>query len=435
MSCPICCDSNETHKICPSCDDKCCLVCFQKYIVGLDSDPNCLFCKKPLSLEWVMTLNPRSWIKKSFMPHLAKLRQNQELNLLIYDQEQARTILKIRDLRYQVSQLPLIRVLQKRHKKDLPLLNKMLCQVRTSRNALQDDIRMLNKSLSSNAVTRTQPKQDTKFYGFCPNDNCKGYINYQSQCMLCDEKICSHCGEKFHDNKKCDPEIMKNFKAIQHESKPCPQCKVPIFQTSGCSQMWCVMCQTPFDWHSGKRIDGVIHNPHYYEWLHSNNQQPQQVHLDCMEFPTAQQLINFIHQQQIAPNDGYFFNRLHRIITHLQNIVFPTLRQDRVPNNQSLRIDYLVGDIDKDRWLELLQHREERRMKQNALYLITDLAIQLFSDLISRLLQDPKNPPGKDEFHQIWNFVQERLEKICNIYGGSLPSHWKDTVAQIENII
>lgn len=73
------------------------------------------------------------------------MRQNQELNLLIYDQEQARIILKIRDLRHQVSQLPLIRVLQKRHKNDDMLLNKMLCQVRTNRNALRDEIRMLNK--------------------------------------------------------------------------------------------------------------------------------------------------------------------------------------------------------------------------------------------------------------------------------------------------
>lgn len=56
------------------------------------------------------------------MPHLAKFRQNQELNLLIYDQEQARIILKIRDLRYQVSKLPLIRVLQKRHKVFHPIL-------------------------------------------------------------------------------------------------------------------------------------------------------------------------------------------------------------------------------------------------------------------------------------------------------------------------
>lgn len=59
MSCSICCDSNEIRKISSSCDDYCCRVCFQKYIVGLNSDPNCLFCKTPLSLEWVITLNPR----------------------------------------------------------------------------------------------------------------------------------------------------------------------------------------------------------------------------------------------------------------------------------------------------------------------------------------------------------------------------------------
>jgi len=388
-----------------------------------------MFCKKPQSLEWVMTLNPRQWIKNKFMPHLAKLRQNQELNLLIYDQEQAKTILKVRELRDKVSQLPLIRVLQKRYK-NAANLQQMLDKVRTSRNSLQEEIRMLTRNLSSSHNKKRT--KDVKFYGFCPEQNCKGYVGCDFKCMICDEKICSHCGEKDHENEKCNPEIMKNYKAIQHESKPCPQCKVPIYQSSGCSQMWCVLCQTPFDWHTGKTIGGVIHNPHYYEWLNSNNQQSHQPNLNCMEFPTAQQLVNFIHHHAIATNDGHFFHHLHRIITHLQNIVFPTLRLDRIPNNQSLRIQYLVGDIDKERWLELLQYREERRMKLNALYLITDLAIQLFSDLISKLIQDPKNPPTKDEFKKIWNFIQEGLEKCCRIYGGSVPSTWVDTIKQIE---
>ena len=46
-----------------------------------------------------------------------------------------------------------------------------------------------------------------------------------------------------------------------------------IHKTEGCNQMYCVMCHTAFDWNSLRIITGVIHNPHYFEYL---NRQPGQ---------------------------------------------------------------------------------------------------------------------------------------------------------------
>ncbi|RZD41562.1 MAG: hypothetical protein CXT73_04795 [Methanobacteriota archaeon] len=36
-----------------------------------------------------------------------------------------------------------------------------------------------------------------------------------------------------------------------------------------CSQMFCVMCHIAFDWKTGKKTRGHIHNPHYYAWINN----------------------------------------------------------------------------------------------------------------------------------------------------------------------
>ena len=30
--------------------------------------------------------------------------------------------------------------------------------------------------------------------------------------------------------------------------------------------MWCTQCHIPFSWKSGLRVNGVVHNPHFYQW-------------------------------------------------------------------------------------------------------------------------------------------------------------------------
>ena len=54
---------------------------------------------------------------------------------------------------------------------------------------------------------------------------------------------------------------------LNKDTKPCPHCGTMIFKISGCSQIFCVDCHTAWDWNTSKIITGVIHNPHYYEFL------------------------------------------------------------------------------------------------------------------------------------------------------------------------
>ena len=58
---------------------------------------------------------------------------------------------------------------------------------------------------------------------------------------------------------------------VKKETKQCPSCHIPIYKISGCDQMWCTVCKVAFSWRTGARVNGVVHNPHFYQWQRDNN--------------------------------------------------------------------------------------------------------------------------------------------------------------------
>ena len=71
----------------------------------------------------------------------------------------------------------------------------------------------------------------------------------------------------------CKTENVESAKLIKKDSRKCPSCATPIFRVQGCNQMFCTYCNTNFDWASGKKINGVIHNPHYFEYMRTRTQE------------------------------------------------------------------------------------------------------------------------------------------------------------------
>ena len=38
--------------------------------------------------------------------------------------------------------------------------------------------------------------------------------------------------------------------------------------------MWCTACNTGFSWRTGRVAEGPVHNPHYFQWLQTQGQNP-----------------------------------------------------------------------------------------------------------------------------------------------------------------
>lgn len=102
----------------------------------------------------------------------------------------------------------------------------------------------------------------------CANDKCEAYVrDNDGMCLICATVTCTRCGCAVPDghSHSCKPTDVASVTNIRDTCRHCPVCRTYIMKISGCAQMWCTMCQTAFDWETGKTIVGPIHNPHYHD--------------------------------------------------------------------------------------------------------------------------------------------------------------------------
>ena len=99
---------------------------------------------------------------------------------------------------------------------------------------------------------------------------CRGFLSSAWKCGLCETWTCPKCfdvlGKEKECGHECDPNNVESAKLIKKETRNCPSCAIPIFKIEGCDQMWCTQCHIAFSWKSGLRVNGVVHNPHFYQW-------------------------------------------------------------------------------------------------------------------------------------------------------------------------
>ena len=180
---------------------------------------------------------------------------------------------------------------------DLKALDDVLVEareLRALRSEMRDKVRIVQNKIyqvearmwqlrhgGNSAKKSSEPARE--FIKPCPAADCNGFLSTQWRCRACGIQVCATCHEikgmipkgikpteAFPDH-VCDAGNVATAQMLKKDSKGCPSCGVTIHKTEGCNQMWCTNCNTAFSWRTGKRINGVIHNPHFFEWQRQNN--------------------------------------------------------------------------------------------------------------------------------------------------------------------
>jgi hypothetical protein len=130
--------------------------------------------------------------------------------------------------------------------------------------------------LESNDTNVIANEKTIKFLYRCTTNECIGFVinkridnshEFHNICTLCETIHCKKCNEKEHDD-ECDEDIIATKSVLRADTKNCPSCFIPIFRISGCLQMFCVNCNTGFDWSTLKIIKNEkLHNPHFTEYM------------------------------------------------------------------------------------------------------------------------------------------------------------------------
>lgn len=264
---------------------------------------------------------------------------------------------------------------------------------------------------------RVQPenKEEKRIMNFvkkCPDNNCRGFLSSSWKCGICEEYYCSDCHKKKNgrndEEHVCDENEKATVSLLKTDSKPCPNCGMPINRISGCSQVWTPCCKIAFDWNTGKIDKGRIHSPEYYDFMRRTE--------------------GFV-PREVGDNpcggdfDFYSLNRLFRhnpiiyrvniMKEHVNNVSIPKLPADlsRV-DNSDLGLKYLVGDIDKNEWKKILKARTKKNQKNNNIYNILNMYTAVVNDLF-RNLQDSKDVDQfTDQTEKIRIYCNEQIEKI-----------------------
>ena len=270
--CSVCCEklnkSNHKNISCGYCDFSACKTCIQKYLIESSQDPHCMNCKKIFTRDFLNDNCTKVFINTDLKTHRETVLLDRQKCLIpetqpyvILEKEKEKLHHKIKII--EAEKLEILKLLKS---KDSDI------------NKIYNEINRLHVDNTGNVVTTlsegsSEPVRK-KFIRKCPMNECKGFLSSRWRCGLCETNICNKCNENENEDENehvCKPENVASMELLNKDTKPCPACGTMICKISGCDQMWCPDCQTAFSWNKGTIENGVVHNPHYYDYMRSQN--------------------------------------------------------------------------------------------------------------------------------------------------------------------
>ena len=378
--CDICVEplnkSSHAPSTCNHCGLVACKTCIRTYL-NSSAEPHCMKCNFAWDDEFVLMAVNKTYyhselkekkkerfaeIEKSRLP----LTQNAAKNYLIHE-------IMIND----------VRAIDKEN----DLLLGMIYSNKKKTKAIREKARL---EMGNSVVERKE------FIMRCQVSECNGFLSTGYKCELCNKTTCSKCLEVIGSEHECNPTNVASAEMIKKETKPCPKCSTRIHKIDGCNQMWCTNCNTPWDWISGKIANGTIHNPHYYEYLKTQNagiipRNPGDI--ICGGLPDMHILQDLIRNLPTGFSNVIQFIRnnvfpIHRIIveTHARIVEF-NYRDYFESNLTSARVQFMLNRITDEIFKQQVYVINCKRDKARANIRLLELIETIGTDLLQNFIK------------------------------------------------
>lgn len=411
MDCPICTQKRNpvSWVACPKCQFSCCRTCVKTFLLEQpDITPKCMSCKTGWDFEFVANNTDHSFHNKQYRDYRAKILVERERSLLPATQVDA-TIVK-REKEYDV-------IIQDYNEELKTLKNKVAEITKKIKDTKVDKAYLRHRNVQE---SKDEEKKVNKFVSNCPQKECKGFLNEKYVCGLCNSKACKKCRSVIHKG-DCDKDLVETIQMLARDTRNCPNCRVLIYKISGCSQMFCTSCHTAFSWDTGKIETGRIHNPHYYEFMRKNGSRREIGDVPCGGRVSFYQLSVKIKD---AKNAKVIVDS-HQLSGHIRGVTLPYYndRNNLDAERKSLRIKYLLGEINDKTWMSSIKKMEKKREKNESISMVMTMFANTIDDIHRNVLSCPNDEIHNhiDDILRLKEYVNEQMKKISERFDNKAP--------------
>lgn len=434
MECTICYDkyTAQLRKCvkCPYCEFSACTICLKKYLTEGLLDAHCMSCRRGWNDEFLDLNFTKAFRTGSYKKHREDVLLEREI-----------AILPTRQPRVEAT------VMKKEVTKDIEKVYKELTDLEKVRVDILRRSANLNRRLTrytAESEGRPPPawtlaegekpisQEKAKFIMKCPDAECRGFLSTAYKCGTCQKWSCSDClivkGLEKDSPHTCDPGQKESVALIIKESKACPKCGERISKIDGCDQMWCIDCHTAFSWATGAIVNGIVHNPHYYEYLRKqgNGAAPRNAgDVPCGGIPYYRHLDRAV--EACGVDIKRMMERIHRITGEIADLRIPAYQGHfNVNDNGDLGVLYLMKDIDREAMKKELAKREMKRNKHLAIRAILEMFVNTSTMMLNEVVTTPPSnlvafEPTLTAYENLRIYVNESLMGVSRMKNCSVP--------------
>lgn len=429
ISCGVCCETVAKAVKC-SCDFVACIACAKRYLLESHEDPHCMSCRR----AW-----GREDLKNNFGPTFVSTTYKKHRENILFERERAMLPATQGRLdNYRMDKHLMVSILEKK-KKASEFRRKIMVLDAEIRNEITIRTRLVRTRWEVGeirAVAATTTEIDRILCG-CPEDGCVGFLRSSDHaCGACGKKACSRCNLPLTEDHECREDDIATAKMIRKETKPCPKCNVPIYRASGCPQMFCTQCQCVFDWSTGlEQTGGVVHNPHYFDWLMKNGRGPpgnDHRGRQACGFTRLYDLLTAM-RHTVGPEDRATLSFHVRKAGHFRAQEIPRLP---VPGDRAdhleLRLRFLDKKITETAFKTAVQREEKKRTRQIELRQIMETYVAAVQDIVMELgtwttdfappVVDYDNiPKTVRALNTLDEYISTQVKALSDTYGVKIP--------------